>query len=126
MCSVELDKVSSHLRVARLQLWHRIQINSLLTMFLTDHIDVRKSLSDPIEHGDMALHVAHSLWVICPFQGFSFALLAEVLAFPEQQVTEGQRFSPDGDHPFTSLLCCSNGHTQQLKSQSITERLRFE
>ena len=57
-------------------------------MFLTDHIDIRKSLSYPIEHGDMALHVAHSFWVICPFQGFSFALLAEVFALPEQQIIE--------------------------------------
>ena len=88
MCSVELDKVSSHLRVARLQLWHRIQINSLLAMFLTDHIDVGKSFPYPIEHGDVALHVAHSLWVICTFQGFSFALLAKILAFPEQQIVK--------------------------------------
>ena len=57
-------------------------------MFLTDHVDVGKSLSYPIEHGDVALHVAHGLWVICSFQGFSLALLTEVLAFPEQQIIE--------------------------------------
>ena len=86
-------------------------------MFLADHIDVGKSFPYPIEHGDVASHVAHSLWVICTFQGFSLALLAKVLAFPEQQIIESQRFSPDGDHTFTSLLRSCNSHTQQLKDQ---------
>ena len=76
---------SSHLRVACVQFWHRIEIDSLLAVLLTDHVDVRKSFSYPVEHCDVALHVANSFWIVCTLKGLPLALLTKVLPFPEQQ-----------------------------------------
>ena len=57
-------------------------------MLLADHVDVGKSFSYPVEHCDVALHVPHSLWIICTLQGFPLALLTKVLPFPDEQQIE--------------------------------------